>query len=177
MRAKLLMGFFMTAAAAPLCVQADAVSKADLWNSWRAGPVASSDVARVASPDVVRTDAPPVAAVPLAMDAQVATNHPTAKHSGSVVAAIREPAVREPRTIRAVDTNMPRVFVAPAVRTISVASFSVPRVMTGSATTAPSRVVQATVAPEMNTGFAAAGLTLLLGGVAVLRSGRSRFNG
>jgi hypothetical protein len=74
---------------------------------------------------------------------------------------------------------MPRVFVAPTVRTISVASVPVVRVAaTASATTAPSRAaVQATAVPEMNTGFAAAGLTLLLGGVAVLRSGRARFNG
>jgi hypothetical protein len=37
--------------------------------------------------------------------------------------------------------------------------------------------VQVTAAPEINAGFAATGLTLLLGGLAVLRSGRSRFNG
>jgi hypothetical protein len=132
MRAELLVGFVMIAAATPLCAQADAVSKADLWTSWRGAPVAAPDV-----------------------------------------------AVRKTRTIRVVDTDMPRVFVAPTVRTISVASVPVVRVAaTASATTAPSRAaVQATAVPEMNTGFAAAGLTLLLGGVAVLRSGRARFNG
>src|SRR5271155_3834619 len=97
MRVKLLVGFVMLAAAAPLCAQAaavaDAASKADVWNSWRAGP-----------------------AEPPAMHARVA------RQSDSAVAAMGE----------------------------SVASFSVPRVMTGSATTAPSRAVQATVAPEMN---------------------------
>jgi hypothetical protein len=128
MRAKLLVGFVMIAAGAPLCAQADTVSKTDLWNSWGAGP-----------------------AEPLATHARVA------RQSDPAFGAIGESAIGESRTIRAVDTDMPRVFVA--------------------GTTAPSRAVQATAAPEINAGFAATGLTLLLGGVAVLRGGRSRANG
>jgi hypothetical protein len=137
MRGKSLVGLVLIAAAAPLCAQADAVSKADLWNSWRAGP-----------------------AEPLAMHAQAAT----------------DARIVDARIVRQSDA-------AAAARTISVASAPVLRaVAAASATTAPSRAVraaavQATAVPEMNTGLAAAGLTLLLGGVAVLRSGRARFNG
>jgi hypothetical protein len=171
MRAELLVGLVMIAAAAPLCAQADAGSKADLWISWRAAPVAAPDVLRT---DAARSDA--LAAVPLAMHGQAATDARIVRQSDASTAAIGESAIRNTRTIRAVDTHMPRVFMAPTVRTISVASVPVVRVgATASSTTAPSRV-QATEVPEMNAGLAAAGLTLLLGGVAVLRSGRARFN-
>jgi hypothetical protein len=173
MRAELLLGFVMIAAAAPLCAQADAVSKADLWNSWRAGPIAALDALRT---DPARSDEASVARVPLAMHEQAATDARTVGQSDAAAAAMGELAARKTRMIRAVDTNMPRVFVAGTARMTSAATFSVPRLMTASATTAPSRAVQVTAVPEMNAGLAAAGLTLLLGGVAVLRSGRARSN-
>jgi hypothetical protein len=58
--------------------------------------------------------------------------------------------------IRPVDTYQRRDFQASAV--------------------APAVPKAAAMAPEINAGFAATGLTLLLGGVAVLRSRRSRSN-
>lgn len=68
--------------------------------------------------------------------------------------------IRAPRTIRAVDTETPRRFAAPIAHVVTT---------TGPATTP-------TAAPEMSSGLAATGLTLLLGGIAVLRSRRTRFN-
>jgi hypothetical protein len=59
-------------------------------------------------------------------------------------------AIRETRTIQAVDTHMRRVTEAPR-------------------TTPPS-----TAAPEMSSGLAVTGLTLLLGGISVLRSRGNR---
>jgi hypothetical protein len=92
---------------------------------------------------------------------------PAAAQSDSMV-------VREPSTIRAVDTYQGRVFKA-STATGSTA--------TGSASVAaPTRAAptnttpQATAAPEMSSGLAAAALTLLFGGVAILRSRRNRSN-
>jgi hypothetical protein len=87
--------------------------------------------------------------------------------------------VREPTAIRAVDTYMGRRFEASS--TIGGGRYvaAPPRVVpttTVVSTTTPHQTAAPTAAPEMNPGLAAAGLTLLFGGVAILRGRRSRSN-
>jgi hypothetical protein len=79
--------------------------------------------------------------------------------------------LREPGAIRPVDTYMRRGFEAsPTVRGDAAAA---PRVVS---TKTPPVAAAPAGAPEMNAGFAAAGLTFLFGTVAILRGRRSRSN-
>jgi hypothetical protein len=86
--------------------------------------------------------------------------------------------LREPAAIRPVDTYMRRGFESSrtvggggvAAATPRVVSTTTPPVAAAPAAGAPA------AAPEMNVGFAAAGLTFLFGTVAILRGRRSRSN-
>jgi hypothetical protein len=156
MRAKLLAGFAAIAVAAPLCAQADnvmAFNKADLKpDLWYSGP-ARADAFKL--PDIVR-----MGAARAAMGAQ----------SDSTVANIRET-----RTIQAVDTEMRRVDTTKTT-TLASPRNTVPRdlIVSPRGTTSAAATHAATAAPEMSSGLAATGLTLLLGGISVLRSRRTR---
>jgi hypothetical protein len=106
-------------------------------------------------PDLLRSPVGAAQSLPAAAAAQ----------SDSMVAVVREPS-----TIRAVNTYQGRVFKA-STATGSASSGVVPTPVAPTSTTP-----QAMAAPEMNSGLAAAALTLLFGGVAILRSRRTRFN-
>jgi hypothetical protein len=84
--------------------------------------------------------------------------------------------LREPAAIRPVDTYMRRGFEASTTRGGGHAA-AVPRVvLTSTPPVAAAPAGAPAAAPEMNAGFAAAGLTFLFGTVAVLRGRRSRLN-
>jgi hypothetical protein len=77
--------------------------------------------------------------------------------------------LREPAAIRPIDTYQGRVFEA-------TSAFGGGGHAAATAPVVPAGTPQVTAAPEMNAGLAATGLTLLFGGVAILRSRRSRAN-
>ena len=165
MRDKLLLGLVAITAAGPLCAQADSGStikdsgstiresilfnKFDIWYSRR------GDIL----PDVAR-----VGAIPVAMDLQRDSERDSERDTVGA-------AIRAPGTIRVIDTDTPRVF--PGARGVTTTAAPAP---TPVSTIPRGGTPAATAAPEMNAGFAASGLTLLLGGVAVLRGRRNRFN-
>jgi hypothetical protein len=148
MRVKWWVGFMTIAVAAPFGAHAD--NRATQFSSdfWY-NPQSRGQ------PELMR--------VPVAVDSQ----------SDALASVLREPAA-----IRPVDTFMRRGFEAST--TVGGGGFAAaaPRVV---ATTTPHAAAApagapAAAAPEMNAGFAAAGLTLLFGSVAILRGGRSRSN-
>lgn len=105
---------------------------------------------------------PQLMRVPVAMDSQ----------SDAVAGVLREPAA-----IRPVDTYMRRGFEASSTVGGGGYAAAAPRVV--STTVPPVTAAPAggpAAAPEMNAGFAAAGLTFLFGTVAILRGRRSRSN-
>jgi hypothetical protein len=79
--------------------------------------------------------------------------------------------LREPASIRAVDTYMRRGFESSSH--VGGSGYVAAPARVGPAPTP--HLTAAAAAPEMNSGFAVGGLTLLFGGVAILR-GRSRSN-
>jgi hypothetical protein len=149
MRVKWWVGFMTIAVAAPFGAHADNRAtqfSADFWYN----PQQSRG-----QPELMR--------VPGAVDSQ----------SDALASVLRETAA-----IRPVDTYMRRGFAASPTVGGGGHAAAAPRVV--STTTTP-HVTAApagapAVAPEMNAGFAAAGLTFLFGSVAILRGRRSRSN-
>jgi hypothetical protein len=149
MRVKWWVGFVTIAVAAPFGAHADNRAtqfSSDFW--YNSQSRGQSQLMRV----------------PVAVDSQ----------SDATASVLREPAAIRPIDTY-MDTYMRRGFEAsPTVRGGGSAA-AVPRVVpatTPHVTAAPAP----TAAPEMNAGLAAAGLTLLFGGVAILRGRRSRPN-
>ena len=81
--------------------------------------------------------------------------------------------LREQAAIRPIDTYMRRGFEASTTVRGGGSAAAAPRVVPA---TTPHVTAAPAAAPEMNAGFAAAGLTLLFGSVAILRGRRSRSN-
>ena len=81
--------------------------------------------------------------------------------------------LREQAAIRPTDTYMRRGFEASTTVRGGGSAAAAPRVVPA---TTPHVTAAPAAAPEMNAGFAAAGLTLLFGSVAILRGRRSRSN-
>jgi hypothetical protein len=157
MRAKWWVGVMTIAVAAPFGARADIqpVKVSDFWDS-----VQVKGVPRL-----------PVV---------VGSRTVAAESQSDLVAAV----LREPTAIRAVDTYMRPVYMRPIdyARRGSEASTAVggggyvaaqPRVVS---TTTPHLTAAPAAAPEVNAGLAATGLTLLFGGVAILRGRRTRSN-
>jgi hypothetical protein len=150
MRAKFWAGLMTIAVVAPLGAHAD-IQVTNVWDLWDSGRAeAPSDLSRVAI----------VPSLPVAAELQSNSAAPVAH---------RESA------IRAVDTYQGRAFrslapVASVSSTVGASHIALTSVAAAPTSAAP----PAMAAPEMSSGFAAAGLTLLFGGVAILRGRRSR---
>jgi hypothetical protein len=147
MRVKWWVGFLTIAVAAPFGAHADNRARQFSSDFWY-NPQSRGQ------PELMR--------VPVAVDSQ----------SDALASVLREPAA-----IRPVDTYMRRGFEASTTVGGGGNAAAAPRVVgatTPHATAAPAGAPAA--APEMNAGFAAAGLTLLFGSVAILRGRRSRSN-
>jgi hypothetical protein len=79
--------------------------------------------------------------------------------------------LRQPASIRAFDTYMRRGFESSSH--VGGSGYVAAPARVGPAPTPHLTAAPAAAAPEMNGGFAIAGLTLLFGGVAILRGRRS----
>ena len=155
MRGKWWVGLMTIAVAVPFGAHAQAehaqIQATNVHDLWYSGNMRMTGL-----PNLSRS--PVVAAQSSAASAQ----------SGPMVAVVREPS-----TIRAVDTYQGRGFKAASATGSNATGGAVAIAPTRAA---PTTTPQATAAPEMNSGLAAAALTLLFGGVAILRSRRTGLN-
>ena len=165
MRSKWWVGVMTIAVAAPFGAHAQSqatnvhdlaqIQATNVHDLYYSSGMRMTGLPNLSRPPVVAAQSPPAAAA--------------AAQSDSMGAVVRQPS-----TIRAVNTYQGRVFKASTAAGSGSAVAPTPVAPTPVAP--PSTTPQATAAPEMNSGLAAAALTLLFGGVAILRSRRTRFN-
>jgi hypothetical protein len=153
MRGKWWVGLMTIAVAAPFGAHAQTahaqIQATNVHDLWYSGNMRMTGLPNLSRSPVVAAQSLPAAAT---------------AQSDSMAAVVREPS-----TIRAVDTYQGRGFKA---STATGSASAVAPTRAAPTSTTP----QATAAPEMNSGLAAAALTLLFGGVAILRSRRTRSN-